>query len=567
MSDSNARGFSYMALAGVLIGTLVLLAAGLVVYNILKIAITKRVKEYGTLRAMGSERSKCYALVSMQLAILCAIGIPVGGILGILSAKGITTAASSFFSPEIFMADSQNEVAALIADNAGNKVLPFVISAAITLAFSFLAAMPAARYAAKVSPNLAMSGQAVRVKRRNRKTRRIHSFMAFYARINMRRNTSRTVVTILSLVMSITVFIALQSFSDLLDASANVQQMHLGDYSITNEAVGFTPEAVDELQSSPGIERLSTLKYQLYTQDADGTINIDTSFALQPSDAVHVVGIDKQRIRGIMPDISGADLQALQNGDACFIKNPVPISYGGEATAYTMLEPGDIISVNGKTLVIAGVVNNPLTLENSGFVNGVQIIVFDTVFEQLTGLTNYTELYPVLTENADRAAVEQAIDNLCLRTGGTWLSYENTDQQLRESYDQIRLLAWGLILFIGLIGLLNIINTVYTNIHTRMAEICIQRAIGMSKQSLYKTFLWEGIYYGIIAATIGSIAGYGCTILVGASATDTLQLVSIPIVSILQATVLSIGACIFATCIPLRRIAKMNIVNSIAAAE
>ena len=58
LSDSNARGFSYMALAGVLIGALVLLAAGLVVYNILKIAITKRIKEYGTLRAMGSERSK-----------------------------------------------------------------------------------------------------------------------------------------------------------------------------------------------------------------------------------------------------------------------------------------------------------------------------------------------------------------------------------------------------------------------------------------------------------------------------------------------------------------------------
>ena len=53
-------------------------------------------------------------------------------------------------------------------------------------------------------------------------------------------------------------------------------------------------------------------------------------------------------------------------------------------------------------------------------------------------------------------------------------SYEQTDRQLTESFEQIRLLAWGLILFVALIGLLNIINTVYTNIHTRIAEIGMQ---------------------------------------------------------------------------------------------
>ena len=69
------------------------------------------------------------------------------------------------------------------------------------------------------------------------------------------------------------------------------------------------------------------------------------------------------------------------------------------------------------------------------------------------------------------------------------------------------MLGWCLILFIGLIGILNIINTVYTNIHTRLNEIGIQRAIGMSTASLYRTFLWEGAYYGLLAAAIGAISG------------------------------------------------------------
>lgn len=49
-----------MAVAFVLACAPVLLAAGLVIYNILKIPITKRVKEYGTLRALVVERRKIF---------------------------------------------------------------------------------------------------------------------------------------------------------------------------------------------------------------------------------------------------------------------------------------------------------------------------------------------------------------------------------------------------------------------------------------------------------------------------------------------------------------------------
>ena len=78
-----------MTLASIMVGILVLLAAGLVIYNILKIAVAKRIKEYGTLRAIGSEREVNFSLVSLQLLILCGIGIPIGILIGSLSAKGI----------------------------------------------------------------------------------------------------------------------------------------------------------------------------------------------------------------------------------------------------------------------------------------------------------------------------------------------------------------------------------------------------------------------------------------------------------------------------------------------
>ena len=102
---------------------------------------------------------------------------------------------------------------------------------------------------------------------------------------------------------------------------------------------------------------------------------------------------------------------------------------------------------------------------------------------------------------------------------------------------------------------------------SRIAEIGMQRAIGMSAGSLFKVFLWEGAYYGLFAAVIGSIAGYICTIFVEAATTDTIQLVAVPIVPMIEATVFAILACLLATCIPLRRISRMSIVDSIKAAE
>lgn len=89
----------------------------------------------------------------------------------------------------------------------------------------------------------------------------------------------------------------------------------------------------------------------------------------------------------------------------------------------------------------------------------------------------------------------------------------------------------------------------------------------MSNTSLYKTFLWEGAYYGIIGAVIGTAGGYICTIFIQAAAIDHLVLTAPPIGPIIQATVVSIAACVIATYIPLSQIAKMSIVDSIKAVE
>ena len=119
----------------------------------------------------------------------------------------------------------------------------------------------------------------------------------------------------------------------------------------------------------------------------------------------------------------------------------------------------------------------------------------------------------------------------------------------------------------GLIGILNIINTVSTNIHTRLQEIGIQRAIGMSAGSLCRTFLWESAIYGLTAALAGSFCGYLCTVFIHAATTDLLQFTTFPLAAATEASLLSIAACLLSAAIPLRGIRTYSIVDSMEHAE
>ncbi len=570
--SSSSVGFPFMMAAGILVGALLLLAAGLTIYNILKIAVSQRATQYGVLRAMGADRGQLYLLVTAQVLLLCAVGIPVGLLLGALSAKGILTAATGLLSPKIFLARDTGELSRMIEENSGGKGLFLLVSAAVTLLFALAAALPAARYASRVAPTVAMAGQPVKIRRRHRKAQKIRSFEAFYARLNLKRSRGRTAITIASLVMSITVFIALQSAVGLLDAAGGGVAEHYGDYSITNETVGFSPEEYQTMAEDPRVKELTAMQFSRYEQGADGyPAGIGFSLRLQPAESFQVVGLNGAYWDKAFSALPAEVLAKLKAGEGCMVRNPLPLVFEGEEIPRTRIQTGDTITVAGRELTVLHTLegyDTYLSVGNNGFINGVQIVVNEDLYAALTGKTAYNWLLPTLAKDVDRADFDGTVEALAGRVPGTlWLSYEDTDRQLAESFAQIQLLAWGLILFVALIGLLNIVNTVYTNIHTRVKEIGMQRAIGMDTGSLFRVFLWEGAYYGLAAAAIGSAAGYLCTIMIEAATTDALQLVPLPVLPMAEAAVLAVAACLLATCVPLGRIGRMSVVDSIEAVE
>lgn len=561
-------GFSFLVMAGVMVAGLVLSAAGLVIYNILKIAVARRIGQYGTLRAIGAQKGQLYCIVAQEVLILCAAGIPAGMLFGFLAAKGILTAALNQLSPEMFLAQDAAQLQGLVDANRSGKWGYLVMSAGITLLFAFLAAAPAAHFAARVSPVTAMHGATGKHIIRRRKKTRIRNFERYYARLNMRRNRGRTAITVLSLVMSITVFITLQGVLSGISVAHMVSE-HLGDYSVVNEYGGFSWEELAGMEADQNVESVAAQQYAVYELDEQyAPVGIGTDFVLSIGERFQIYGYND-----CWADYSFADrlteeqMKMLKAGEGCVIRNPIPMEIEGTMAMTTNIEEGRTITIAGKKLQVLlslSGYDGYFSVGNGGFINGVQVLVSDRLYPELTGRDHYAEFRPILKADADREAFDQTLDSLASRAAGmTWVSYEETDRQLEESAAQINLLGWGLILFIGLIGILNIINTVYTNIHTRVTEIGTQRAIGMSAGSLYRTFLWEGIYYGMYAALLGSVAGYLCSILVEAAASDTLTFVSVPVTAILEAAVISVVSCLLATAVPLRRISKLSIVEAV----
>ena len=82
------------------------------------------------------------------------------------------------------MANSVSELNEAISAASTVKFPMLLASIAVTLLFALMAAFPAARYASRVSPTVAMSGQSVKIKRRRKRNHKIYNFEAYYARLN-----------------------------------------------------------------------------------------------------------------------------------------------------------------------------------------------------------------------------------------------------------------------------------------------------------------------------------------------------------------------------------------------
>ena len=82
----------------------------------------------------------------------------------------------------------------------------------------------------------------------------------------------------------------------------------------------------------------------------------------------------------------------------------------------------------------------------------------------------------------------------------TRLTAEEEFKENQGTYNAVGIIVS---LILGVIGVLNLINVIFTGAIARQREFASMRSIGMTKGQLRKLFIYEGIMYAILAGTAG----------------------------------------------------------------
>lgn len=190
------------------------------IYNAFSISISERTKQFGLLKSVGATKKQMRQSVLFEAGILCLIGIPFGILAGIGGMSITFYCVNNIFKSVIGMAEgvSLHAVVSLPA------VLVAVVAGTLTVFIS--AIIPAAR-AVKMPPIQAIMQSAdVKIKRKKVKTSwltyKLLGFEGMIADKNFKRNRKKYRATVLSLFMSIVLFIASSGFTAYLTESFSV---------------------------------------------------------------------------------------------------------------------------------------------------------------------------------------------------------------------------------------------------------------------------------------------------------------------------------------------------------
>lgn len=191
----------------------------LLIYNSFSISVSERTKQFGILKSVGATKKQIMRTVFFEALVLCAVAIPLGMIVG-CAGIGITLyLLKDSFS--VFLYSGADIKMHLVINVWG-----LVICSAVCLITTLISAYIPARKAIKISPIDAIrQNKDVKIRRKDIRFKKIiyklFGFEGMLAAKNFARNKKRYRSTVISLFLSVTLFISASSFCAYLTDSVN----------------------------------------------------------------------------------------------------------------------------------------------------------------------------------------------------------------------------------------------------------------------------------------------------------------------------------------------------------
>lgn len=499
--------------------------------NSFDISVMEKKKNYGMLASAGATKKQIKKNVITEGLMLGIIGIPVGIIVGYIAVFILTIIVNGVIGDFI----TRNvEMRCIIS------WLPILVSIILGVVTIYFSSIRAAKKASKVSPiDLIRSNNDVKVNKKKLKTpsiiKKVFGIGGVIAYKNLKRSKKKYRTTVISLAVSVFVFISMNTFMYYTFRVTSTYYDDL-DYNVMiTTSFENTPKMEDALKIN-GTDDYTMLYQSSLTADGyleiddlskltdfgkdimeeglteqgcyderKDTYNLDCNKKLQ----MNVIGMNEESFKNYIEEL-GLNYNNVKD-KGVLVNNYEYINAEGvriEKGIYNYKKNDTIKGTyNGSSLEIdvAEVTNErPSGLERF-WAYGGYLIVSEEEYHDLT-FTPY-----ILTINADDPAqVTLDINNEIPELSA--VNMEENAQAERSIYLLTSIFLYGFIAVITLIGVTNIFNTITSNLELRQKEFAMLKSVGMTRKEFNRMINLETIFYSIKAliygVALGSIGSY-----------------------------------------------------------
>lgn len=488
---------------------IIVVSSVFVIRNSFSISVSEKTKQYGMLTSVGATKKQIKKTVLMEGFYIGLIAIPLGiicGIIAIIVLLGIVN---------ILLKDMLN----------GSKfvysvpLLPIIISVVISAITIYLSCIIPARRASKIPPIEAIRGNSeIKMKSKKLKTskltKKVFGIGGVIASKNLKRNKKKYRTTVISLVVSIAIFVSLSSF---LEYGKKMTGMYYTKMGYNMSVNGGTEEIYKE------IVKLDNIKDYSYSYNVSAEIDINKygtdfgkslalenqritkeNFGGEYQSYVYIVMLNREAFEKYVKELGFKETDVSNIailGDDMFNYN----KNGSTIEHYYNVKEGDTITVKIKEDMDIKISKRtdirPMGYEGT-YSDGGWIFVSEDYFE---GIDTY--MGNLRIDSSDATKLENELIDL-KRENDKYADISITNfQDFAEQEKKVILLVsiflYGFITVITLIGVTNIFNTITTNMILRSKEFANLKSIGMTTKEFNRMIKLESILYGLKSLLIG----------------------------------------------------------------
>lgn len=520
MSDNML--YVLYTIAGVVI-FIIVVSSVFVIRNSFSISVAEKNRQYGMLSSVGATSKQIRRNVIFEGMVIGLIAIPLGILLGIVAIMILLKVVN------YLLADMLSGLGFTYSIN----LLAVLISVAISIITIYLSCLIPARRAAKISPIESIRGNNdIKIKskklRTSKLTKKLFGIGGVIASKNLKRSKKKYRTTVISLVISIFIFISLSSF---LTLGTKTSQFYYMDFKF-NMYVHSLSDANKQIYEK--ISKLGNIDNSAYCYQSSldiDNIKYASEFGKkflendpQPTGIAFMV-YNNEYFKKYIKEIG------LKESDyrtaVILLDYDTFYNEDGSKTVDRLysLKPGDTVNVKSgdkeKTLTISKFTDvKPMGQEAVYYDHGIIVVSEDyikEVFKEDVNNSDYYHLSDLFIKSSKPQELENTLNDL-IKQGGdyyglTVFNYETYMKQEQRMLLVVKIFLYGFITVITLIGVTNIFNTITTNMILRSKEFAMLKSVGMSSKEFNKMIRLESIMYGtkslLIGIPLGILGSYG----------------------------------------------------------